>query len=543
MVKGNAAMKNQTVWYIALVFWMLWAPPLLMAQVPAQRVASVVTQATVYPQGARIHRQATARLQRGRQRLRFDGLTRGLDPETIQCDAQGAFTLISVSFQTEKLDSMPMTAYQKALEDSLERLSDSVAYLKARLDGLEEEKNMLRANRDIGGEQKILLYEDVYEMAVFFRKRFRQISESQHEIQKRQSSIQRRLEAVKRRQRQLQQKRKKASGVVEVLVEASRPGNARFELRYYTPLASWKPEYDFLFSGLEKPVTMRYKAQVRQNTGVDWQDIPLQLTAQEPNQRLEPPQLRPWKLPPQPRPAPAYNRSMSKSENNRLQGAADEAAALAPAERLSASVTQRKLITSRAFEISRGVAVPSDQQFHTLDLDATALKADYRYQSTPKLQEDAFLMARIPDWRTLNLLPGQANMFIEDVYVGKTPLRPEQIGDTLELGFGPDQAIGIEYLQLQDFRKKTFFGGNIRQQMGYEIKIKNRRAAAITILVQDQIPVSTQEDIEVELTEDSKGDHNPRTGIIRWMLQPDAGASESHILRYEVKYPADKDIF
>ena len=51
--------------------------------------------------------------------------------------------------------------------------------------------------------------------------------------------------------------------------------------------------------------------------------------------------------------------------------------------------------------------------------------ATYQYYVTPKLDRDAFLTAQVTNWEQYNLLSGEANLFFEGTYLGKTYLNTQ----------------------------------------------------------------------------------------------------------------------
>ena len=86
------------------------------------------------------------------------------------------------------------------------------------------------------------------------------------------------------------------------------------------------------------------------------------------------------------------------------------------------------------------------------------------------------------------------------------------------------------------------FGAFKTTELGLEILVKNKKNKAINIIVEDQIPISNIEEIEVKLLDKSKADLDEATGKLTWKYELKAGESEKHIIRYEVKYPKKNTI-
>ena len=534
-MKNEYHMRNRALWGFGVLLFTMHLP--CVKGVPLKTVASAVNQANVYLRGATISRVATARLDEGRQLLRFEGITASADPASVRCEGRGDFTILSVSWKPGRADTLEPQA--SGLLSSKQAYQDSLASISAMLSGLEEEKALLHANRSIGGGEQVLMYEDVYEMAAFYRNRFSNIHKRVYQLERQQQSVQKELKKLQRKLDALNRKQKQRRGAIEVMVEAQRPVNARFTLHYLSPDASWKPEYDFFFKGLDAPVEVRYKAVVRQSTGVDWKDVRLSLSPKNPGQSSQRPQLDRWTLPPEPRvEKPRYQSQRSNEAASRAKRATDDVAS-----NLSQAVSSKDMVITTGFSIEEPVQVRSNGKDQSMTIRKLTLPAQYRYEAVPKIETAAFLTAFITDWRKANLLPGRVNLFIDQDFVGRNYLRAEAMHDTLTLSFGRDDHIDIAYKQRRDYEKKNFFGSTKYQDFAYEINIKNNRTEPIQIMVKDQIPISTQEDIEVRLNRRGEAKLDAQSGHLKWHLDVEPGQAKTIEFDYQVRYPADQSLF
>ena len=62
----------------------------------------------------------------------------------------------------------------------------------------------------------------------------------------------------------------------------------------------------------------------------------------------------------------------------------------------------------------------------------------------------------------------------------------------------------------------------------------------MNLVIDDQFPVSTNKDIEVEYIDKGGAQFNEQTGILTWRLKLDPAKSVKLNFRYSVKYPKDK---
>lgn len=198
--------------------------------------------------------------------------------------------------------------------------------------------------------------------------------------------------------------------------------------------------------------------------------------------------------------------------------------------------------TSVEFTVDVPYTLKSDGKNRTLELAQYEIPAYYEYQTIPKIEKDAFLTAKIVDWAKYNLLEGESNLFFEDTYLGKTLLDLRFLSDTLNIYLGRDKSILLQREKLQQFDKRNFIGNKRIDTRSYKIVIRNNKNQAINLIVKDQIPVSTDNAIEVDAEEISNGMLQKNTGEIVWKLRLAPGEQRELIIRYSAKYPKDTDL-
>ncbi len=193
--------------------------------------------------------------------------------------------------------------------------------------------------------------------------------------------------------------------------------------------------------------------------------------------------------------------------------------------------------TSIEFDIKTPYTIPSDGKNLTIDIDNYSLPANYQYFCTPKIDKNAYLIARIVDWEKYNLLEGEANVFFEDTYTGKTLLDVRYMSDTLTISLGKDKGVTIKREIQKQFTTKQFLGNKKEETKTWLISIKNNKQQNINISLSDQIPVSTLEEIEVNPINISNGKLDSETGIIKWDFQLKTTEKKDIELKYSVRYP------
>lgn len=189
------------------------------------------------------------------------------------------------------------------------------------------------------------------------------------------------------------------------------------------------------------------------------------------------------------------------------------------------------------FEIKQPYTVASDGKSVTAEIGRFDLPAAYTYQSTPKIDKDAFLVAEATDWEKLNLLQGEANVYFENTFVGKSILDPNQTSDTLRFSMGRDRNIRIERTKENDYSSRRAIGSNQTQTTGWKFIVRNTRTEPVVLTLADQLPVSRNSAINVTAEELSGGQLDKESGIVTWKMELKPGEQRELRLRYAVKYP------
>ena len=151
-------------------------------------------------------------------------------------------------------------------------------------------------------------------------------------------------------------------------------------------------------------------------------------------------------------------------------------------------------------------------------------------------------MARATGWEDFNLLPGEANIFFEGTFVGKSFIDPNNIKDTLEVSLGRDKRIVVKREKLKDLTSKNFIGSSRKESYVWEISVRNTKTDAVKIIIEDQVPVSQNTQIEVTTVELGGAKYNKDTGKLTWELELKSNETRKLVYKFEVKYPKDKQV-
>jgi hypothetical protein len=189
------------------------------------------------------------------------------------------------------------------------------------------------------------------------------------------------------------------------------------------------------------------------------------------------------------------------------------------------------------YTLDEPFSVKSDGEVNTTGMVEYELDALYEYYCVPKLDVDAFLMAKVLNWDEHNFLAGEANLFFEDKYIGKSILDTRNTSDTLTLSLGRDGNVVVTREKKKDFTSRHVIGSNQKVLVGYEIAVRNKKAQQLTIVIEDQIPVANDKEISIDKMLDSEAEYDKDTGMLKWRKEVKPGKTEMITLQYAVRYP------
>lgn len=505
-------------------------------------VASEVKEVTVFRQRAQVEREAKTNIPAGNTTLRFTEISPNLNAQSLQVQANGNFTILSVNHQLDYLQEAVDNEVVEQLKNQKEKLEADRAEEQAVFQVYQEEENLLLANKSIGSQQTGVKVTDLKEMAAYFQARLREIKLEKLKLTKRINDLGEEITKVQNQLNQISNNRsKQPTSVVLVTVNAERATSGDFQLSYLVNSAGWTPTYDLRVKDIASPIKLDYKANVYQQSGEDWNDVQLSLSTGNPTQsgtRLE---LAPWWLDYYAHPGYAgqFKRNQAPGialEERSIDGEALNDVAMAP-QSYDLQVVQVENTTTVEFKIAIPYNVPSDGQPYVVKIEEYELPANYEYYVAPKLDTDAFLTAQLTNWEQYNLLSGTANLYFEGTYLGQSVLNTQSVDDTLTVSLGRDKGIIVSRTKQKDFSDKQFIGNKTTDQIGWEIELRNKKSQAIDIVVVDQFPVSQREEIEVKLEDAKKAEVDETTGKLTWRLKLKPNAQEKLQFKYSVKYP------
>lgn len=515
-----------------------------------QKVNAPVQLVVVYLNGAQVTRDWKGNLNAGTHRLLFSNLSPAINAQSIQANVEGNITILSVQYRINHLRNQEKTPEIIAMEDSLEITSFKLELVKGKKNAYEEEKSMILSNKSIGGHNNGVQIAELEDGADFFRKRMMTIAEEWLNLTREERKLQNIIDNLNSQLEDFNQQKNTPSHEAVVTIKCETAMNAHMQLSYFTSAASWEPFYDVRVKNTQSPVQLFYKARIVQRSNEEWKQVKIKLSTGNPTINGTRPVLNPYFL--------DYYANIPQKSYKKLANEADDASS-APSYRGARedgtayyidgvrvignanAVAVNQTASNIEFDIANPYTITPDGNPQTVDIRTVDLQAKYGYIVTPKLDKDAFLVARIIGNNDLYNLRGAANIYFEGTYVGQTEINPGAT-DTLELSLGRDKRISVERTQVKEFSSKSKVGGNIKESSTWEITVRNSKKEAIDILIEDQIPVSQNKDIIVEATNTGNAQYNAETGKLSWLFTIQSSQIQKVRFSFDVKYPKDKQI-
>lgn len=512
---------------------------------PDKPVDSKITDVTVFLSKAQVTREVRTRLEAGKTNLIVTGLTSQLDPQSIQVTGKGSFVILGISNQQNFLNEFNIPKSLKNLKDSVETLQRQLTLEQSQKEILNKEEQMLLSNQKIGGTNQNLTVAELKAMADFYRSRLGDIVTSRMKQDEKIKNINERIVRLNTQINEQNELYRRNTSEIVVSVSAEAATSADLKVQYVVANAGWSAIYDLRAIDTKKPIQLSYKANVFQRTGEEWKNIKLKLSTANPNQSGLKPELYSWYLDFY---SPiVYDQRKAKSyaaaPAMRSAEVSDELREEAPeAASLSDYVTTVQTSLNTEFDIALPYTVLSSAKPTVVDIRNYEMKSEYIYSVAPKLDADAFLIAKATGWEDFNLLPGEANIFFEGTFVGKSFIDPNNIKDTLSVSLGRDKRIVVKREKLKDLTSRNLIGSTKKESYAWEISLRNTKAEAVKIVVEDQVPVSQNTQIEVSVLDTGGANYNKQTGKLSWELELKPNETRKVVYKFEVKYPKDKQI-
>ena len=526
-------------------------------------------EAIVYTSGVQLRSSLSYNAIKGINEIIIEGISPSIDPQTIQVSATGNVVILDSKYslfypkaivKDVSSESSRIKRSIRLLNDSIESMGFDIRDLKEQTSVYQQAQNMLRNNGVMKNQGKVsdsleLLQEaiELYTSKMSaLNKKLISISKATKFSEKKLAKMNKRLNHLRNRLSNLGQTKSNTTPIPRVTVSLISEGNVsgKINFSYLSANAGWSPLYDIRSESAEGKIFMNYKAQVYQNTELEWKNIKLRISTNNPYANKTKPELNPWYI--------NYvnyrsQLSVSRNDNYKMKSSPQEAITnrgyalesiqedeiALDADQFTKVVQQ---LIAAEFKINLPYSIASNGQKHMVLVQKSELKTNFKYYAVPKMDQSVYLVAEMLKVDELQLIPSKANIFFDGSYIGETYIDPTKMNDTLYLSLGKDPNISISRKLLSSRCKEKTIGDKIEKLQAYSIEIKNMKSSQIEVVIQDQIPITTNSDIVIDKINVGKGKLKERTGLIEWKVKLNPKDKKTFDFDYRIKFDKSKQI-
>lgn len=520
----------------------------------ALKIESQISSVVVYTDRARVTRTQTVKLSGNESELIISQLPTTIVTDSIRARGTGNVAVKLLGVRTERRFSTEPVGEKVAeiqreidsLNWQIQAVRDALAGLQLQRDFVKDlsEKSVFKFSQSLARQETSL--SETKNLLNFVAEEYGTLSESIAERQKRSQELEKEL-AVKRQElSQIQNHRPQESLEIIVSIQPAGSGDLQLEVSYMVHNASWTPLYDIRVNETANNIALAYLAEVNQGSGEDWKGVRLTLSTAKPGLGTLPPKLNPWYLDIE-RPAPGYSMRrqatpvaapmLAEMDTMLTAGAAPSIEAKSfEVEQVAAEVSQEGGTVT--FDLDGNSNIPSDRNPHKVTIFHDEYPCNLRHIAIPKRVSYAYLQALVKNpSEGVTLLPGTANVFRGDTFVGTTYLENIAPGQEFKLNLGIDESIKIERDLVERTVDKKLIGQQRRLTYAYRMLFTNLGNRIAELELTEQLPVSRNEQIKVRLNRSNPQIQLGEMGVLEWLLQLQPQARQEVYYQFVVEYP------
>lgn len=497
----------------------------------------ILNKVTLFLQGAELQGQSIVSLKKGENAIVLTGIANGAKANSISIGLNdNNVKVLSTSLNKNYVDNDEQNHDTRPLLEKLQQLQEKYDITAIQLKAVSEQINLLQGNHldqltkvtndNVSGMKNIL---------DFIKANLVSALSEQYTLEKEVQQLEQQIEQCQEEFEKLARTKKNLTNAIDVKVYSDQDITLPITISYVTNEASWNPTYDVRVDDINSPVQLTYKAEIHQNSGLDWKNIDFKLSTSNPSEGITAPNLSPW-----------YIKTSNPDVGDYRLGIGypmledrDDMMSLSHTNTVN-NATINNLGISTIFEVTLPYTIKSNTNDNILILQNKEVVANYHYVATPKINNYVYLQAQITDWDRLNLLPGRLTVFFNGSYIGESFIDTKYIKDTLDIALGRDKNILINRNRnVNETSKPSFFGNNISQKYAYTIDVKNSKSLPIDIIVYDQLPVILNKAISLDDVKYGNADYDKDTGKLAWKFKLNPNESKNLNLSFKLSYSKD----
>jgi len=567
-----------------------------------------ISEVTVYRGQALVTRTIDVDLPLGMSELIVEGLPVKIIPESLYAQTSGDVKVLSVRYR-EKAVKEDTREEVKKLDAQIKEVNNQIFHTERKKQHLDHQWSMFIKLRDFSADatktdlnRGLLTFEPIGKLTELIQKQGQEYIEQTLVFHDKINELKNQLELLNRKRKKLDAGRSRSERQAILFVRKNNKKKISIELSYLVNGANWLPQYNLRANPDKSNALIEYNAVVNQTSGENWDRVSLSLSTAKPTMVAAAPILEPMMvnlvagaLPAAPmsqdhpserglksteirqqakQSRPVY-RDLSEqfAENQRQRRRVAQKGKSAQVVLNDLAVGQQmiefqadkdavRIIQKKAAQLARieGISVsyslegklslPSKTDQQLVNIAAITTKADFIMIATPLLTNYVYRQAEMVNESEQILLPGPANMYCNDNFVGSDQIKLVTIGEKFTAGFGVDSQIQI-LREFKDKKSDTLWGNRV-ENYEYRIAINNYKKTEVNLRLMERLPYTENESLGIEdfktnttLSKDAEYLRTLREkGILRWDLNlaPDTIEQNATIITYGFTMKYDNDM-
>jgi uncharacterized protein (TIGR02231 family) len=521
-----------------------------------------ICEVTVYTDRALVTRRGTVSLTGNERELAIVSVPATLETESVRATGAGTVAVRLLGVRTETVFSSEpvadgiaeLTQQIQELQTQRRAINDKITARKIQLKFVEglSEKSVGFFSSSIAKQQVGL--NETGELLNFLGTNYLKYVSAIAQHERQQHKLDNQIQALKQNFQQVMTSHSQQSFNIIVAIEPSGSGNFELEISYVVMGARWTPLYDLRVNTTNNQINLNYLAEVNQNTGEDWTGVALTLSTAKPGMGTLPPKLEPWFIDtvhPKSAQTPEFMRTRSPqtAEPDRaaaperafaMMALSDAAAAPESIAAQTATATVSKEGGTVSFQVGGNTKIPSDGTPHKVMVFRENYPFKPEYIAVPRLVSFAYLQAVVVNPLTgATLLPGKANIFRDNTFVGTVELENVSPGQEYKLNLGIDEGLKIERELVERQVDKKLIGQQRRMSYAYRLNVTNLHQVQVHLTLKEQLPVTRNEQIKVRLTLTNPKIVAGEMGLLEWIMSLPPQAKQELYYQFVVEHPPE----
>jgi len=527
-------------------------------------INSEIKSVTVYKDRAMIKRFGKINSIKGDFSFSFQNLPLRIEPNSIQVNGSNGLILKDIKFERNYIKENPesdktnLILEKKNIEESINELTDKInqankekLFIDAIIKKITESSTETCNTIELDTEKWM-------KMVIFYRTKIESIDKEIRETNKEIEKLNEKLKLINFSLRKFDNPENKINNCVTIKVEITEEGEKEIQLNYIVYGPSWYPIYDLRVNSETKKLNLEYNAFVLQNTEEKWEDVKLLLSTAQAQIIGNQPELQPWHINFYQPPLPASvsmstnfkKKAVRKEEHSKelMDKVIYEEDEFCPPELEGMSKNDAVVetgATSVLFNISGKTTILSTGEKYKVGIFIKEFNADFKYSSVPKLLPYSFLKTKVKNDSEYPLLSGESHIFLDGNFVANSNIQLVAPGEEFWTSLGVDEGVKIDYKLVKKYEKdEGIFSKKRKVIFEYKIEVTNNKKTEEEITIFDQIPISDNAEIIVELvepkykenTEEIKKDEFQK---ISWKYRLKSGENKIINLKYSIESPRD----